>query len=99
MNFPLLSQFLDRSLFMRLASWIPRGVLQWPGSMGPLSVFAGTVANLSSYAISWLVCLPLEIVAASITLSYWEGAREVNNAAWVTIFLVVIIVYVRAYFG
>lgn len=45
-----------------------------------------------NYAISWLVCLPLEIVAASITMSYWEGAREVNNAAWVTIFLVVIIV-------
>lgn len=46
-----------------------------------------------SYALSWLVALPLEIVAASITLSFWEGARSVNPAAWVTIFLVVIIRY------
>jgi len=34
--------------------------------------------------------LPLEIVAASITLSYWPGAEQTNSAAWVTIFLVVI---------
>jgi amino acid transporter len=45
----------------------------------------------SSYALSWLVTLPLEIVAASITMSYWEGARAVNPAAWVTIFLFLII--------
>jgi amino acid transporter len=45
----------------------------------------------SSYAIQWLVVLPLEIVAASITLTYWPGAEKTNEAAWVTIFLVVII--------
>ena len=45
----------------------------------------------SSYALSWLVTLPLEIVAASITVGYWPGSRSVNGAAWVTIFLVVII--------
>jgi yeast amino acid transporter len=45
----------------------------------------------TSYALSWLVTLPLEIVAASITVSYWPGARSVNGAAWVTIFLAVII--------
>ncbi|KAF2692050.1 AAT family amino acid transporter [Lentithecium fluviatile CBS 122367] len=44
-----------------------------------------------NYALSWLVALPLEIVAASITLSFWEGARGVNPAVWVTIFLIVII--------
>lgn len=44
-----------------------------------------------NYALNWLVTLPLEIVAASITLSFWEGARDVNGAAWVTIFLIVII--------
>ncbi|KAF2488803.1 AAT family amino acid transporter [Lophium mytilinum] len=44
-----------------------------------------------NYALSWLVTLPLEIVAASITVSYWPGAASVNGAAWVTIFLVVII--------
>jgi len=44
-----------------------------------------------NYAIQWLVVLPLEIVAASITLGFWPGARETNEAAWVTIFLVVIV--------
>jgi amino acid transporter len=44
-----------------------------------------------SYAIQWLVVLPLEIVAASITISYWPGAAATNSAAWVTIFLVVIV--------
>lgn len=48
-------------------------------------------ANYNSYALSWLVTLPLEIVAASITMSFWEGARSVNPAVWVTIFLVLII--------
>ena len=41
--------------------------------------------------MQWLVVLPLEIVAASITLQYWPGAQDTNAAAWVTIFLVVII--------
>ena len=45
----------------------------------------------TSYALSWLVTLPLEIVAASITVGYWPGSRSVNGAAWVTIFLVLII--------
>ncbi|KAF2199779.1 AAT family amino acid transporter [Delitschia confertaspora ATCC 74209] len=44
-----------------------------------------------NYALSWLVTLPLEIVAASMTVAYWPGSQEVNPAAWVTIFLVVII--------
>lgn len=48
-------------------------------------------ANHHSYALSWLVTLPLEIVAASITVGYWPGSRNVNPAAWVTIFLAVII--------
>jgi L-asparagine transporter-like permease len=59
---------------------------------GPCNVWLA-VAKYStfSYALQWLVTLPLEIIAASITLSYWEGARNVNPAAWVTIFLLVII--------
>ena len=44
-----------------------------------------------SYALQWMVTLPLEIVAASITLEFWPGSRSTNGAAWVTIFLVVII--------
>lgn len=41
--------------------------------------------------MQWLVVLPLELVAASITLSFWPGAEDTNEAAWVTIFLVVIV--------
>ncbi|ORY10657.1 AAT family amino acid transporter [Clohesyomyces aquaticus] len=44
-----------------------------------------------NYALSWLVTLPLEIVAASITVGYWPGSRTVNPAAWVTIFLLLIV--------
>lgn len=47
--------------------------------------------HFCSYALSWLVTLPLEIVAASITISFWPGAKSVNPAAWVTIFLLVIV--------
>lgn len=42
-----------------------------------------------NYAMQWLVVLPLEIVAASITVNYWNHG-QVNNAAWVAIFLVLI---------
>ncbi len=44
-----------------------------------------------NYAIQWMVVLPLEIVAASVTLQFWPGATETNQAAWVTIFFVVIV--------
>lgn len=40
----------------------------------------------SSYALNWLVTLPLELTAASITISYWPGANNVNPAAWVVLF-------------
>ena len=42
-----------------------------------------------NYALQWLVALPLEIVAAAITVQYWHSA--VSPAAWVSIFLVLII--------
>ena len=42
-----------------------------------------------NYAVQWLVVLPLEIVAAAITVSYWDS--PVSPAAWVAIFLVAII--------
>ncbi|KAI9884736.1 MAG: glyceraldehyde-3-phosphate dehydrogenase 1 [Watsoniomyces obsoletus] len=42
-----------------------------------------------NYAMQWLIVLPLEIVAASITLDYWKNG--VSNAVWVTIFLLLII--------
>ena len=42
-----------------------------------------------NYALQWLVVLPLEIVAASITIDYWGS--QISNAVWVTIFLTVIV--------
>ena len=40
--------------------------------------------------MQWLVVLPLEIVAAAITIDYWNV--NVNKAVWVTIFWVFIVV-------
>ncbi|GME85927.1 hypothetical protein B5S28_g3262 [[Candida] boidinii] len=37
-----------------------------------------------NYAMQWLVVLPLELVAASITINYWNST--INSAAWVTLF-------------
>ena len=42
-----------------------------------------------NYAMQWLVVLPLEVVAASITVNYWHS--HVSPAAWVAIFLTIII--------
>ncbi|KAL1304970.1 hypothetical protein AAFC00_003876 [Neodothiora populina] len=43
-----------------------------------------------NYALQWLVVLPLEIVAATLTIDYWTQG-SINNDAWVAIFLFVII--------
>ncbi|EMR72826.1 putative amino acid permease protein [Eutypa lata UCREL1] len=43
-----------------------------------------------NYALQWLVVLPLEIIAASITLSYWNS--NINKAIFVTIFLVFVVI-------
>jgi amino acid transporter len=42
-----------------------------------------------NYALQWLIVLPLEIVAASITVGYWNSA--ISPAAWVSIFWVLIV--------
>lgn len=47
-------------------------------------------ADYLSYAMQWLVVLPLEIVAATLTIGYWTNG-SINNDAWVAIFLVLII--------
>lgn len=43
-----------------------------------------------NYVLQWAVVLPLELVVAGITVNYW-GAN-VNNAAWITIFALVIMI-------
>ncbi|KAI4287672.1 MAG: hypothetical protein L6R35_003067 [Caloplaca aegaea] len=42
-----------------------------------------------NYATLWLIILPLEIVAAAITIEYWDS--PISPAVWVTIFLLGII--------
>ncbi|OAG40177.1 hypothetical protein AYO21_05655 [Fonsecaea monophora] len=71
--------------------------VQYPVA-GAFSVYASRFVDEAwgfamgwNYALQWLVTLPLEIVAASLTLEFWPGTRDVNGAAWVTIFLVAII--------
>lgn len=43
-----------------------------------------------NYGIQWLVVFPLELVAASMTVQYWN--KEINAAAWVAILWTVIVV-------
>ncbi|KAJ4301194.1 histidine permease [Kalmusia sp. IMI 367209] len=43
-----------------------------------------------NYALQWLVVLPLEIVAATYTISFWNHG-SVNNNAWVAVFLTLIV--------
>ncbi|KAF2716029.1 amino acid permease [Polychaeton citri CBS 116435] len=40
------------------------------------------------YAISWLTTLPFELTAAGLTIQFWNDS--INNAVWVTVFLVVV---------
>ncbi|CAL9728106.1 histidine permease [Monosporozyma unispora] len=47
----------------------------------------GFSINLN-YLAQWLVLLPLELVAASITIRYWN--EKINSDAWVAIFYTVI---------
>lgn len=47
----------------------------------------GFAVNLN-YLAQWLVLLPLELVAASITIRYWND--KINSDAWVAIFYAVI---------
>ncbi|KAK6197433.1 Gap6 general amino acid permease [Scheffersomyces amazonensis] len=43
-----------------------------------------------NYALFWVIVMPLELVASSITINFWQSS--VNSVAWVAIFYVLIIV-------
>ncbi|GAB7357778.1 hypothetical protein MBLNU459_g0427t1 [Dothideomycetes sp. NU459] len=74
------------------------------GEMAVLFPIAGSFAAYSTrfldpawgfamgwnYAMQWLVVLPLEIVAATLTITFWTN-DSINNDAWVALFLFVII--------
>ncbi|KXT16498.1 hypothetical protein AC579_1340 [Pseudocercospora musae] len=40
------------------------------------------------YAIGWLAILPFEITAASLTIKFWDSAKDINIGVWITVFLV-----------
>ena len=50
--------------------------------------FGGTFGIL--YAASWCISLPSELIAAAMSIQYWN--TEVNPAVWVAVFWVVIVV-------
>ncbi len=50
----------------------------------------GSHADSPSYALQWLVVLPLEIIAASITVGYWNS--NLDRSIFITIFLFTIVV-------
>ncbi|KAF5097417.1 hypothetical protein D0Z00_002405 [Geotrichum galactomycetum] len=43
-----------------------------------------------NYGLQWLIVFPLELVAASMTIQYWN--KDINAAAWVAIFWATIMV-------
>jgi len=42
--------------------------------------------------MQWLVVFPLEVVAAAMTIQYWDKNATISPAAWVTIFWVLIVI-------
>ena len=40
------------------------------------------------YALAWLTVLPFELIAASITITFWR--EDINMGVWVAVFLVVL---------
>ena len=51
----------------------------------------GFAANLN-YALQWLVTLPLEIVAASITVSYWDTPKKYRDAFVALFWLLIVMI-------
>jgi amino acid transporter len=45
-----------------------------------------------NYAVGWLVILPFELTAASITIGYWDPDQKYSLAIWISIFLVFVVV-------
>jgi len=44
-----------------------------------------------NYVFQWAIVLPLELVVAGITVQYWDGAKPVSLAVFITVFWVFII--------
>ncbi|SYW86206.1 probable GAP1 - amino acid transport protein [Ustilago bromivora] len=76
------------------------------GELGAIFPVAGSFAAYSTrfidpavgfamaynYWLQWLIVLPLELVAASIVIVYWDPNETVPKGVWITIFLIIITV-------
>lgn len=76
------------------------------GEMGAIFPVAGSFAAYSTrfidpavgfamaynYWLQWLIVLPLELVAASIVIVYWDPSEVVPRGVWVALFLIIITV-------
>jgi amino acid transporter len=82
-------QLLVLSLHFQRASLTLLGVSPWVGSTFPFELFSCSMLTLCSYALQWLIAMPLEVMAASITIQYWDV--PVPQAVFITIFLAAII--------
>ncbi len=48
-----------------------------------------TLASFSS-GMQWFIVLPLELVAASIVINYWDPNNLITPGVWIIVFLVLI---------
>jgi len=44
-----------------------------------------------NYVFQWAIVLPLELLVAGLTVQYWDGAKPVNVAVFITVFWVFIV--------
>lgn len=44
-----------------------------------------------NYVFQWAIVLPLELLVAGLTVQYWDGAKPVNVAVFITIFWIFIV--------
>jgi amino acid transporter len=65
-------------------------VRSFPVLLSGLELLCFPATNcVTSYALQWLIALPLEIISASIVTTYWN--TNLNKAIFVTIFLFIVV--------
>ncbi|KAG9243821.1 amino acid permease/ SLC12A domain-containing protein [Calycina marina] len=82
--------FMMMQCLGEMATWLPL-----PGSIPQFA--ARYVDDALGFAVGWnnwyasSITLCAEISAASVVIQYWEGAQNINVAAWISIIIVLII--------
>lgn len=80
----------------RSGSLILRGGLLWVSLQtdfqpGDIDYWLTSVTGWN-YCFNWLIVLPFELVASSITLDFWDNGKMPHMGIFITIFLVLVIV-------